>query len=78
MRFRFRPSIKRLPAIRNAAGLPNSGPSYMHTDESRIVGFDAPASNPALDSSGSTRRDWRGLLLIALLIFAIAAAAARQ
>jgi hypothetical protein len=49
--------------------------SYTHTDESRIVGFVAPATNPSLDSNSSPRRDWRGLLWIALIIFAIAVAA---
>jgi hypothetical protein len=56
-------------------GSPGSGLSYTHTDEARVVGFVAPASNPSLDSSASPRRDWRGLLWIALIVVAIAAAA---
>jgi hypothetical protein len=46
-------------------------------DESRVVGFNAPASNPSLDSSAPPRRDWRGLLWIAIIVLAIAAAAAQ-
>jgi Protein of unknown function (DUF4236) len=61
---------------RTKPGSPGSGLSYTHTDESRIVGFVAPASDPSLESNASPRRDWRGLFWIALIIFAIAAAAA--
>lgn len=66
----------RKTSTRTKPGSPGSGLSYMHTDESRIVGFAAPASNPSLDSSPSPRRDRRGLLWTALIVFAIAAAAA--
>jgi len=58
-------------------GAPGSGLSHTHMDESRVVGFVAPASNPSLDSNASAARDWRGLLWIALIAFAIAAAAAQ-
>jgi hypothetical protein len=61
---------------RPKSGSPGSGLSYTHTDESRVVGFAAPAPKPSLDSGASPSRDWRGLLWIALIIFAIAAAAA--
>lgn len=54
---------------------PGSNPSYMHTDESRIVGFAAPAASPSPNSS-APRRDWRALLWTALIVIAIAAALA--
>jgi len=60
---------------RTNPGSPGSGPSYAHIEESRVVGFAAPTSNPSLDFT-APRKDWRGLLWIALIIFAIAAAAA--
>jgi hypothetical protein len=62
---------------RTTADLPGSGLSNRHMEESRIVGFDAPASKPPFDSSAPPRRDWRGLLWIALIVCAIAAAAAQ-
>ena len=40
-----------------------------------MVGFDARALKPRLESSAPPRRDWRGLLWIGLLVFAIAIAA---
>lgn len=61
---------------RTKAGSPGTGVSYTHTEESRIVGFVAPATTPPLDSSAPPSGDWRGLLWIGLLLFAIAAAAA--
>jgi Protein of unknown function (DUF4236) len=60
---------------RKKPGSPGSGLSNTRMEESRIVGFEAPALKPPLDSSAPPRRDWRGLLWIALIIFAIAAAA---
>jgi hypothetical protein len=66
----------RKASTRTKPGSSGSGPSYMHTDESRIVGFAAPALNPPLDTNPSPRRDRRGLLWTALIVFAIAAAAA--
>jgi hypothetical protein len=62
----------RKASTRMTATLPGSALSY----ESRVVGFTAPASNLSLDSNASPRRDWRGLLWTALIVFAIAAAAA--
>jgi hypothetical protein len=78
MSFRFRRSIKLLPGIRKTSGLPGAGLSYTHMEETRAVGFGAPAANVLLDCSAPPRRDWRGLLWIGLIVFAIAAAAARQ
>ena len=60
---------------RTKLGSPGSSLSNTHTQESRIVGFVAPAASPSLESNASPRRDWRGLLWIALIIFAIGAAA---
>jgi len=62
---------------RTNLGSHGGGLSYTHMDESRVVGFNAPASHPSLDSSASPGRDWRGLLWIALIVLAIAAAAAQ-
>jgi hypothetical protein len=70
-----RRSIKLLAGTRT--GLPGSGLSYMHLEESRVVGFVAPASNPSLDSDALPDRDWRGLLWIALIVSEIAAAVAQ-
>jgi hypothetical protein len=42
-----------------------------------VVGFEAPALKAPLGSSAPPRRDWRGLFWIALIVFAIAAAAAQ-
>jgi hypothetical protein len=50
--------------------------SYTHSEESRIVGLDAPASDPPLTSSAPPSKDWRELLWIGLIMSAIAAAAA--
>jgi hypothetical protein len=55
---------------------PGSGLSCTHTDESRVVGFAAPAPEPCLDSSTASDKHWRELVWIALIMFAIAAAAA--
>jgi hypothetical protein len=66
----------RRASTRPKLGSSGSGPSHMHTDESRVVGFAAPASNPSVDSNASPRRDWRGLIWTALIVIAIAAAAA--
>ena len=49
--------------------------SHAHMEESRIVGFVAPAANSSLDSRAPPRRDWRGLLWIFLIMLAIGAAA---
>jgi hypothetical protein len=66
----------RKTSTRTKLGSSGGGPTHAHVEESRIVGFAAPASNPSLDSNASPRRDWRGLLWTALIAFAIAAAAA--
>jgi Protein of unknown function (DUF4236) len=63
-------------ATRTTVGLPGSRLSYTHMETSRVVGFVAPASNPVI-SSAPPGRDWRELLWIALIIFAVAAAAAQ-
>ena len=63
---------------RTNLGSPGGGLSYTHMDESRVVGFVAPASNPSLDSGASPGTDWRGLIWIGLIVFAIAAAAPAQ
>ena len=65
----------RKASTRTKPGSSGSALSYMHTDESRVVGFAAPAANPSLDANASPRRDWRGLLWTALIVIAIAAAA---
>lgn len=52
--------------------------SYRHTDESRIVGFDTPASNPPLATSAVSEKDWSELLWLGLILLAIAAVAAVQ
>lgn len=62
---------------RTNIGSPGSGLSYTQMDKSRVVGFVAPASKPSLDSNATAARDWRGLLWIALVALAIAAAAAQ-
>jgi Protein of unknown function (DUF4236) len=62
---------------RTKLGSPGSDLSYAHKEESRIVGFAAPASNTSVDSSAPPRRDWRGLVLIGLLMIVITAAATR-
>lgn len=59
---------------RSKRGVHGTGPSYAHVEESRVVGFAVPGSNPPPNSS-APRRDWRGLLWTALIAIAIAAAA---
>jgi hypothetical protein len=49
--------------------------SYMHTEESRIVGFMAPASHSPLTSSATSDKGSRELLWLGLMMFAIAVAA---
>ncbi len=55
-----------------------SDPSYMHTDESRVVGFDTPATNARLVIRSSPEKDWSDWLWLGLVMFAIAAVAAVQ
>jgi hypothetical protein len=61
---------------RTKLGSPGSSLSYTHREESRSIGLREPAPDSQVDSGASPCRDWRGLLWIALIIFAIAAAAA--
>ena len=54
---------------------PGCALSYMHTEESRMVGFTAPASHSPLTSSATSDKGSRELLWLGLLMFAIAVAA---
>jgi len=54
-----------------------TGLSYTHLNKPRGARLAAPASEPLLDSSASPDNDWRELLCIALIVFAVAAAAAQ-
>ena len=56
---------------------PASTLSYTHSEESRSIGFREPAADPPPNSSARSR-DWRELLWIGLIMFAIAVAAAMQ
>ena len=56
---------------------PDRGLSYTHSEESRSIGLREPAPDLPLDSSAPSR-DWRELLWIGLIMFAIAVAAASQ
>jgi hypothetical protein len=58
--------------------VPGSGLSRARTEESRIVGFAAPAPSPPLTSTATFDKDWRELLWLGLIMFAIVAAAATQ
>ena len=60
---------------RTKLGSPGSGLSYAHRENSRSIGLREPASDPSPDSGAQPKKDWRGLFWIALIIFAIAAAA---
>jgi hypothetical protein len=62
-------------SARTTARLPGSGLGNARMEDPRIVGFDAPAWKLPLDPTSPPRRDWRGLLWIALIMFAITAAA---
>jgi hypothetical protein len=73
MGFHFRRSIKLVPGIR--AGVPESGLCSTHVEETRVIGFVASGSSPSLNSNALPGRDWRGLLWIGLVVFAIAVAA---
>jgi hypothetical protein len=63
---------------RTTATSPGAGLTYSHAEESRIVGFDAPASNPPLTSSAPSEKDWSKWLWLGLIMLAIAAAATVQ
>ena len=58
-------------------GVHDSGLSYTHTEESRSIGLREPAPDPA-PISGAPPRNWRELLWIGLITFAIAVAAVMQ
>jgi hypothetical protein len=58
-------------------GSPGSDLTYAHREDSRSIGLREPAPDTARNSGGSPRRDSRGLLWIALIVLAIAAAAAQ-
>jgi len=68
----------RKAGTRTTAILPGSSPSYMHGDESRIVGLDAPGSNPPPATSAPSENDWSEWLWLGLIMFAIAAVATVQ
>lgn len=83
MGFHVRRSIKLLPSIRLSFGaapsgvrrLPGSGSSFTHLDKQRRERL--VVLHPSLDSGALPARDWRGLLWIALIVFAIAVTAAQ-
>ena len=90
MGFHVRRSIKLLPAIigvrgahftfgktgtRTTVGLPGSDLSFTHLDKQRRERL--VVLHPSLNSGALPARDWRGLLWIALIVSAIAAAAAQ-
>jgi hypothetical protein len=61
---------------RTKLGSPGSGLSYTHSEESRNIGLREPAPDLPPNSSAPPNRNWRELLWIGLIMFAIAAAAA--
>jgi hypothetical protein len=54
------------------------GLSYTQREESRIVGFQAPAAHPPVNSGAPSEKDWSELLWLGLIVLAIAAAATVQ
>jgi hypothetical protein len=60
---------------RAKVGLPGNGLSYAHREESRSIGLREAAPDPSPNARARPKKDWRGLFWIALIIFAIAAAA---
>jgi hypothetical protein len=74
----FRRPIKLNPSTRAIAILPGGGLSHRHTEESRIVRFNTPASHPALTTSSLSEKDWSEWLWLGLIMFSIAAVAAVQ
>jgi hypothetical protein len=60
---------------RTTVGLPGTGLSFTHLDKQRRERLVALA--PALNSSASPGRAWRGWLWIVLIVFAIAATVAQ-
>jgi hypothetical protein len=74
----FRLPIKARPGTRAKAILPASGLSHGYTEESRIIGFDAPASIPPSAAVAQYDNDWSDWLWLSLIMLAVAAAAALQ
>ena len=67
----------RKAATRTKLGNPSTDLSYAHKEKSRSIGLREPAPDPSLNSSARPKKDWRGLLWIALIVSAIAVAAAQ-
>jgi hypothetical protein len=74
----FRLPRKVRPSTRATARLPGSGRNHGYAEESRIVGFDAPASIPPPTAGAQSDDDWSDWLWLSLIMFAVAAAAALQ
>jgi hypothetical protein len=68
----------RKAGTRTIATPAGSNASYTQAEESRIVGFHAPASNPPVNSGAPLEKDWSELLWLGLIVLAIAAAATVQ
>jgi hypothetical protein len=68
----------RKAVTRTTTTLAGSNASYTQAEESRIVGFHAPASNPPRTASAPSDKDWSELLWLGLVVFSIAAAATVQ
>jgi uncharacterized protein DUF4236 len=65
-------------STRTKIGLPGSSLSDAYMVESRIVGFDAPYSDPQLTTRTPSEKGWSELLWLGLILLAIAAAATVQ
>ena len=63
--------------IRTDQRSPGLGLSYTHKEESRIVGFAAPAPDPSIEFRAPSDKHWSELVWLALIILAVAAAAAQ-
>jgi hypothetical protein len=63
---------------RTKPGSSGNGLSHRQMEESRMVGFDAPESNPPLATGAPPEKDWCELLWLGLIMLAIAAAATAQ
>ena len=61
----------RKASARKTTTHPGSAPK----DEPRVVGFDAPASNPGLTAAAPSDKDWSEWLWIGLIMLAIAGVA---
>ena len=76
--FRRPTKVLNKAGARTSATLPASGVSHGHSEESRIVGFDAPASSRPLTTIAPSDKDWSELLWLGLIMLAIACAATAQ